>query len=464
MPTLPFGLGKHSNRSHHGLDEAAAQREGASASQNSLTAATPNESDYDPRTQHFQYNSQQRPDQYSEQQYHTIDPRFHNQEAPTRSQSQRYSTPGYQQPTFAHDNRLSHLDEDDTLGNVHKSYSTSGPNPRTAQQQPQEKERKGRTKAFFGFASKHSKDRAEQGADLSTEDGHPDGLGRKLSKTSKNLPPGLQQRVQQGQLNYSHFSTQGSDIHLPSPQELDEIRDQRYQGDPGGFESSTSQQNYDHESYPAIRTGRTEQDGGRTLEDNRQYPPDQYSHQPQRTPASAEDNRNFFSSSQSALYQQSSQLYTNIPSSSQTPELISQLSRDSPIEGQGGPRNTLSAGQAQTGYSGTGSEYPSRTASVQERRPEQQGDMAPSLGSLNRRSTDAKAQLGGDARGQAQGYSQQFQSQGGPGPSAAAAASRPSGLRGELAQGSNEQGRGTPPPSDKNSDASELDKLSKCPM
>lgn len=460
---MKFGIGKHSNRSQPALEDQEPQRASASQRDANNSAARLQQQQqqgqledadyYDPHTA-AQYSvineGGQRfiPDNVS-----SIDPRSFSQDtsdAPSRSQSQRYST-GYPQPSGLLDNGRTGIQggQESNTSPVHKSYSTSGPNPRLSQAAPPLEQKK-KSRNIFGFP--HKKDKSEPvQAPQSTDHNNLGGLGRRASKSLKQTPPQLQ-RLSQGssdrqqgqQLGPGYPSAQSSDSHLPSTEEGEEDREFYHQDSEDFEESPRTTQGYDSRgpgdprlNHPSIRVGRAE--GDSTVRQPDESPTQiQYLQQQQQrlaqhqaqlsqqqqvqTSVSTENlgQDGEYQAHHNGQYQQQSnqvdRLYTNLPyRGTQNPEVVSQLSRESPTEGSEEYRPNSSAAPIQPPgtYPISPADYSARSNLVPGQRSEssqpQQGAMAPPPGgnNQNRRSADAKTTLGaGESRGPPPGYPQ----------------------------------------------------------
>lgn len=457
---------------------------------------------------------------------------------PSRSQSHRH-TAGYPpiqppSPIVATDPRQGTVD-DQALAEYQRAYNIA---QTSRQQQPPPEQKKSKSARFFsGFSSKSTR-----GAEQSTASpldqqssqanayNNTAGIGRRISKRHKDPPPTFQTHTQndsgEKDLSSGWQSGQNSDSHLPSPHEADEddsgldpylIR----QSDQQQLDPSHSQIHGHQQVQPTIRLARIDQDPSvRIVDDSEQSP---YSQQQQQQlqlqlqqqqqqqqpplqllthqqPWLAQQNSHQSPGSpvsqQNVEYQhpaQPGQYQTHSPHQAppnlqfrnpQNPEVISQLSHDSPTESTEDqrPPSVQSLTQAPPSAGSYAppqpqSDFPSRTQSLQvqgSRPPQQASAMPPPPGgsAQNRRSTDAKQALQQEGRapsGPPPGYSQQqsFGSgqgapTGNPLPPVPGQPSqgnyRGSSLQREYNQGGGEQGRNTPPlPAER--EMNEADKL-----
>jgi hypothetical protein len=521
---MRLGFTRHSNRSQsQQLDSPQASQRPSPTDPTSSSIAAAEDKGYDrdlrlpqpqsySKTQTHNDGNQYIPTEISQEidnnTYHEL-----SSDVPTRSQSHRYP-PSHSQP-YQVTNASGVSTNEPTPGDLRKSYSI-GPASRS---QPAVVEQKKSKSRFFGFSSK-SKSSQEQPSQPSLQPSTHNNiaaLGRRVSKrqTPQDLDP-LQQNSSIERLHQDpDWQANQSASVLPSPHEQDE--------EDGGFDpyfirdqdlNDTSPVAYDHRLRPSHQFHDGQGLTVRVVDDSlvpQQYQPQQDQHLQQspiqyspqqhqiisqlQTPTSPENIQGLEYTEQMRQPRQYQEEQQNLGSFSpqnqyrtlQNPEVVSQLSHDSPLdsnEEQRPPSVQSSQGQIGIGGYGAPQEYPSRTTSVQStsvqnpRSQVQQSAMAPPPAPANqgRKSIDSRQTLQ-DNRGPPPGYTQgqySTQNQGSSTtnlhsplppipPNAPPANIRGSVLQREYGQGQ-EQGRSTPPLPDSRDqprDLSEMDKLRK---
>jgi hypothetical protein len=461
---------------------------------------------------------------------------------PSRSQSHRHTAgyPPIQPPSpLIADPHRGALD-DQALSDYQRAYNPPQP---SKPQQPIVEQKKSKSARFFGgFSSSKSSRAAEQ---ITPTPSNPQvgqldvnnnsGIGRRISKRHKDPPPVFQAQGQNNSNEKQHLpgwqSGQNSESHLPSPHEVDEDDDDDGGLDPYLIRSSDQQQLESnqgqiltHHQQPTIRLARGDQDPTLRLVDDsdlKQYQQQQQQQQQQQplqllthqqqwqnshqSPASPvnQPHGEYQHPVQPGEYQQlvqPGQYQQPSPNQStpnlqfrnpQNPEVVSQLSHDSPVEATEDQRpSSVQSSTQQVPTSATSyapppqSDFPLRAQSLQVQGPRGQAPppqppaaMPPpsGQGSQIRRSTDTKQQEGRGPGGPPPGYTQQFSGQGqGQGQGSTPGSGNPlppvpgpqprnyrgSALQQEYNERGGEQGRNTPPlPTDR--EMSENDKLGK---
>jgi hypothetical protein len=435
---------------------------------------------------------------------------------PARSQSHRVATNYPHLPPLSSAGQQPGAVDDQALADYGTSYNT-GPSPKPQQAAV---EKKTKSRSFFGFNSKPTR-AAEQPtlAEPQSAYNNLQGLGRRISIRHKEPPSVFQSPAQNTSSDKQHQipgwqSGHSSESQLPSPNEVDEDDSSagRYIIHSSDQERASLQEPiHDQLQNPTIRLGGDDQESTVRLVDESGWHPQYQQQLPQIVTHQqwiAQQSQQVASSpvpispvtQQQNEYQPSNphpgqyQTYP-IPSnpvppitqfrSSTNPEVISQLSHDSPVEaGDERPASVQSNNQTSTpgGNYPTHlqSDYPPRITSIQGPRPQaQQTAMPPPPvpSGLNRRSTDAKQALQSDPRnnGPPPSYAQQQfpgPNQGPtpgsgnplpqPPPAQQGANYRGSALQREYGQpgGIGDQGRSTPPlPGERDRELTEMDKL-----
>lgn len=526
--SMPLGINiRHSNRSQQALDNSLVQAQtqrGPSVNQQPLTSIGPGDED-----RLYEARSAQPPpyaNPHNEVSAYLAtnngqggDSRAYEESAdrPSRSQSHRVtaSYPAHLQPLSTAGEPRGAVD-DQALADYGRPYNTG---PASKQQQPAVEQKKNKSRSFFGFQSKGNRT-GDQALLAEPQSSHNNlsGLGRRISIRHKDPPPIFQSQAQNASSDKQHQlpgwqSEHSSESQLPSPNEGDgdDSGANRYIIHPSDQEPDRSQEpTRDQLQNPTIRLGGGDQESTVRLVDEgwhqqfQQHPPQiitqqqwiaqqnqQIANSPVAISPVGQQQNEYPSNPRPAQYQ----TYP-IPSnpispgtqfrSSTNPEVISQLSHDSPVEGGDDQRPVSVQSNNQIPAPGNTysphlqSDYPPRTASIQGPRSLAQLSTMPpppQQPGPNRRSTDAKQTLQPDSRnnGPPPSYSQQQFSGPNQGPTPGSGNTLPqappaqqagtyrgSSLQREYGQpgGTGEQGRSTPPlPGERDRELTEMDKL-----
>lgn len=514
---MPLGINiRHSNRSQQALDNSLNQAQrGPQQPANNPPSASPivpgdDDQAYNPR------NSLPPPSYANPHgELHSYIPADNNQggdirayqesaDRPSRSQSHRLSSgyPPIQPPSSV---------DDQVLTDYSRSYNTA---QLQKPQPPLPVEQKKKSSRFFGFTKSKGPAEPPPPSDQQSSHNNLGGLGRRISIRHRDLPPAPQVPGQgisgdRPPQIPGWQSGQSSESHLESPHEADEEQNaERYIIQHPQQDLDRTPEPGQHQlQNPTIRLPGSDQESTiRLVDENwqRQYqqPPQlltqqqwiaQQNHQASNSPVPispvSQQQNDYQHPNQQIGQYQTYPVPSQPPPNSQVrsstnPEVVSQLSYDSPIDTPEDQRPVSVHSNKYTSH--PQAEYPTRTTSIQSPQAAQSVPQQPimppppSTSQLQgRRSTDTKQALQQEGRtGPPPSYTQQQQSfgpnSGNQGSSSTSSNQTSGSQQGSTYRGSSlqreysqagsgaEQGRSTPPlSSDRDRELTEMDKLGK---